>query len=131
MPGPVLRLRQFDVTGQRRQRFVIPSSQPLPGGERLVDAFQLRQTDGRRDVGHSIIETDLRKPIAPLRVLALPAEVAHLFGQIFAIGHDHAALAGGDDLVSEKAERATLRETAHAPALVFRAVRLGGVLDDD
>ena len=50
-------------------------------------------------------------------------------GEVVVVGHDHAALAGGDDLVRVEAEAGHGSERAGLAAADGRAVRLGAVLD--
>ena len=82
----------------------------------------------RRDVRHAVVEADDRVPVAPLESCPGPAGSASA-GQIGVVGEDHAALAGGDDLVAEKAEDARVAEGADDAGRGTRRRGLGGVLD--
>ena len=51
-------------------------------------------------------------------------------GQFRVVSNNHAAFAGSDDLIGVKAETPHRADAARSPAVVFGAVRFGGVLDD-
>ena len=56
-------------------------------------------------------------------------DVFGLAGNLFVIGDDHAAAAGGDDLVAIEADGAEQTETARVLALVVATQRFRGILD--
>jgi len=113
---------------------------PAIGHVPRIDPLQLRKTDGRLHVGHTIIPADhvvdvgqpllqLQQAQALLDVIPVVAKAPRLPGQVFVVGGDHAALAaGGEGLVLTEAARRDMAQRAGFPAFVSAAERLGIVL---
>src|SRR5690606_29438455 len=91
--------------------------------------LQLGQANGRLDIRHSVVISDNWKPVPPGWIHSLPAENSHSGSSIRIIGGNHSSLTGGDDLVAEKTEYATVRQAADSPPTYLRAVRFRSVLD--
>ena len=53
-----------------------------------------------------------------------------VLGPVSVVGHDHAACAGGDDLVAVERQHAVVPERAAFLPVVHRAERLGRILDE-
>src|SRR5205085_11648875 len=58
------------------------------------------------------------------------AQASGALGQLIVVDQEHAALAGGEQLVGIETEAARRAEAADAPPTILGAVGFGGVLDD-
>src|SRR5215472_16939216 len=96
----------------------------------LFHRFQLRQADGGRDVRHPVVVADHRKPIAAIRIHALPLEYPDFVSQVLPPRGDHATLACGDDLVAEETECSYLSDGADPPPPMGRAMRFRRIFND-
>ena len=101
-----------------RIRSSSPSSPELDPGHR---AGQL----GRAEV----VPGETWQPVAAADGVGAVVHVERDIQEVVAIGDQHAALAGRDDLVELQAERARVAERAQTAAAIARAGRLAHVLD--
>src|SRR5437868_8311390 len=95
------------------------------------NTLKLSEADRRRDVGHAIIVSDHRKPIASLRIHALTPKLAKANCELVVVGRAHSPFPRGDDLVSEEAEGSAGAMPADTAAFVAGANRFGCVLDHE
>ena len=103
----------------------------LPLGQQFLDALHLGDAQRGRHLVQAVVVTQvgvLEPGIAG--GAALVAQGAHEIGGLVIVGHDDAALAGGDLLVGVKGVDAVIAQAAGLAALVFRAQRLARILDD-
>ena len=104
---------------------------PFPLGQQLLDTLHLGHTQRGRHLVQAVVVTQegmLEPGIAG--GAALVAQGAHETGGFVIIGHDHAALAGGDLLVGVEGVDAIVAQAAGLAALVFGAQRFAGILYD-
>ncbi len=97
----------------------------------LVELAQLAGAEGRQEVAEPVVEAHLGVLVVQHRLPGLRGEVAGPLDQRGVVGDEHAAAAGGDDLVAVEREHRHEAEAARGPAVVGGAEGLGGVLDQD
>src|SRR5437660_6580952 len=91
--------------------------------------LELSESDGRRDVRHAEIVSQHRVPIPSGRVHPLAAYKTAALGQFRVVGDDHAALAGGHDLVAKEAKGSGRSERTDGTPFVQGALGFGAVLE--
>jgi len=73
MGCPAGHFRQNEIITISRESLPIRGGNPAAGGKMVRRAFNLSQTDRGRDVRHSVVIANYRKPIAALGIHALAA----------------------------------------------------------
>jgi len=138
LPGPGFFNRKLEA-GDALEAFRVGLSHPAFPGDDLFHTFQLAKADGRLHVGEAEIVAKFGVVEAAVREEAEIAQASCLLRIGGVIGEDHAAFAGGDELVGVKAEDADVAQAATAFPLgdwsapageIFGPVDLGGVFDD-
>src|SRR5271163_5020941 len=105
---------------------VVTGSDCPAGLEMALDPLKLRQTDRCRDVGHAVVVTDDRKPIASIRVHTLPLKDSEARGQGVIIRSHHSPFARRDDLIAKETESGAGSDSAHEAVFVARPNGFGG-----
>src|SRR5215813_12738362 len=95
-----------------------------------VDLFHLCATERRLDVSQTIVEPDFVVNIFERIVFRLGGQITSALGRGVITRHDHAAAAGGDDLVAVEAEAGDGALAAQHAGLVPRAQRFSRILND-
>lgn len=98
--------------------------------EELGEEFELGGAESGLEVGHAVVVTDLIVDEFDGFDFGGGAEVAGVLDEVFVVGDEHAAAAGGDEFVAVEAEAADGADGAAGVAFVEAAERFGGVFDD-
>src|SRR5680860_874393 len=96
---------------------VVALKTPAFGLEELREALHLGDSDRRLHVGQSVVVADVLVNVADLVVFGLGGQVPCPLGVLGVVGDDHAAPAGGNDLVPVEG-KAT--EVAHGACVAAR-----------
>ncbi len=97
----------------------------------VLNPLDLSQTNGGGDIGHAVVVADDREPIAAGRIHSLAPEQAEFVCQRPIVGRHHTALAGGDDLVAEKAECRTITNRTDRTAAILGTDGLSCILQNE
>ena len=101
-----------------------------PPLEDFVDPAQLRQAKRGRDAAHAgLVGRGRADDDGAALLQTMRAMTAHRHRDVDVVGHHHAALAAGQGGRLREIEHRDIAEAADQRALVSRADRLGGILD--
>lgn len=123
-----VRVHRYGNSGTGQQLFVAVVDRFL-GGAVLVKVDQLAAADARDDIGHAVVVAELLMLVPRGRLARLRGPEQGLVAVRLVAADQHAAAAGGYDLVAVEAECAPAAESAAGAPLVGRAEGLGRVLD--
>src|SRR5947207_2500824 len=98
--------------------------------DEFIEPLQLRESDGRLEIRHSKIPSELFVDEPARRSEAKISERPALFGERVIVGDDHSAFAGGDMLVRIEAERREIAKRSAGTAAICLSNHLRCVFDD-
>lgn len=93
------------------------------------EARELAKADAGRDVAEAVVIADGGMFVMRSRVAGLGGEETRLLGELGVIGDEHAATAGGDDLIAVEGMDAGEAEGTGRGFAIGRAKRFGGIFN--
>jgi len=97
----------------------------------MIHPLDLGEPDGCSEVHHAVVVADHIEPIALVRTDPLPTVESDLVGENVIISRDHSSFTGSYDLIAVKGKGRASSQPADARAAIFRAMCLGGILDNE
>ena len=116
-------------TGISRKVLRIPFGDAFSSSQRLIDSFQLCQSQRRTNICHPIIVADDREPITSVRLHALTTQKAKPLRESVVICRHHPSFTGRDDFVSVEAESCAVPQCTYYPAAIPGTVCFGRVFE--
>src|SRR6185436_7724379 len=124
----VSRLR-LTLHGKASKILMVPAGKLTLPLQDQVNLLELSDSYGRADIRHAVVVADCIVPILLRRRYGLRLEMVGLLVNVCAIADDHTAFAGGDRLVSKKAESCHFAECSDVPASIECPKGFGAILD--
>src|SRR6266404_1411753 len=124
---------QHPDTGDAAEFIAIDRVSSPNASEPFGEFFELAEADGSLEVGQFKIKAESWMRIVAAGAAhgaALIFQFTQPLENVFVVGDDHAALAGGDCFVRRKREAAGPAKRAEAAIFVARAERFSGVFDN-